>query len=98
MTPPAIASKPRVAHISSAHQRNDIRIFVKECSSLARAGYDVRLYVGDDNGEAVVNGVNIHDVGASAPGRFRRMIIKPGGSGRRYGATRRRSCISTTRS
>lgn len=77
MTPPAIASKPRVAHISSAHQRNDIRIFVKECSSLARAGYDVRLYVGDDNGEAVVNGVNIHDVGASAPGRFRRMIIKP---------------------
>ena len=77
MPPPATAPKPRVAHISSAHQRNDIRIFVKECSSLARAGYDVRLYVGDDKGEAVVNGVDIHDVGASAPGRFRRMIIKP---------------------
>lgn len=69
--------KPRVAHISSAHQRNDIRIFIKECSSLARAGYDVHLYVGDDRGAATVNGVNVHDVGAGGPGRFRRMIIKP---------------------
>ncbi|WP_241134651.1 glycosyltransferase [Achromobacter xylosoxidans] len=77
MTLSETASKPRVAHISSAHQRNDIRIFVKECSSLARAGYDVRLYVGDGKGEAMADGVNIHDVGASAPGRFRRMIIKP---------------------
>jgi glycosyltransferase involved in cell wall biosynthesis len=35
--------KPRICHISTAHSPDDIRIFKKECNSLAEAGYDVHL-------------------------------------------------------
>lgn len=33
----------RVVHVSSVHQAGDPRIFEKQCTSLHRAGYDVRL-------------------------------------------------------
>jgi glycosyltransferase involved in cell wall biosynthesis len=35
----------RVIHLSSGHDAEDIRIFWKECQSLARAGYDVTFVV-----------------------------------------------------
>jgi len=36
-------SSVRVVHVSSAHPSGDPRIFEKMCTSLSRAGYDVRL-------------------------------------------------------
>lgn len=48
---------PRICHVTSAHARHDPRIFVKQCSTLADAGYDVTLLVNDDLGNEVVNGV-----------------------------------------
>ena len=33
----------RVVHVSSAHPASDPRIYEKQCATLARAGYDVRL-------------------------------------------------------
>lgn len=63
----------KIAHLTSAHRRYDTRIFLKECTSLAGAGYDVYLVVADGNGDEKKDGVNICDVGAYK-GRFERMF------------------------
>jgi glycosyltransferase involved in cell wall biosynthesis len=67
----------KVCHLTSAHQRTDTRIFLKECTSLARYGYSVNLVVADGKGDEVKNGVAIHDAGASN-GRLNRMCHAPG--------------------
>lgn len=36
-------SKPRICHITSAHPADDIRIFHKQCVTLAETGYEVHL-------------------------------------------------------
>lgn len=66
----------RIAHLSTAHSRRDIRVYLKECKSLAAAGYDVHYLVADGMGDDKVDGVHIHDIGI-AGGRFQRMIIRP---------------------
>ena len=40
----------RVCHLTSVHKRYDSRIFIKQCTSLARHGHDVTLVVADDIG------------------------------------------------
>jgi len=62
----------KVAHLTSAHPRFDTRIFVKECRSLASAGYHVSLVVADGLGDQHIDGVKIIDVGSSH-GRVHRM-------------------------
>jgi len=78
MQPPSTdpAAPARVAHLSSVHARHDVRIFLKECASLARHGYAVHLYVADGKGPDTRDGVRFHDVGKS-PGRLRRILFKP---------------------
>jgi len=52
-----------VCHMSSVHRSLDIRIFHKECVSLARAGYDTHLIINanrDDVKEAARHGVTVH--------------------------------------
>jgi len=61
-----------VAHLTSVHPRYDTRIFLKECRSLADAGYAVSLVVADNKGDEVKDGVSIFDVG-SGSGRFDRI-------------------------
>ena len=63
----------KVCHLTSVHQRYDTRIFLKECTSLANAGYDVSLVVADGNGDEEKNGVKIYDVGKPS-GRKERML------------------------
>lgn len=63
----------RVVHLTSVHIRYDTRIFLKECRSLARAGYEVTLVVADGKGDEVRDAVRIVDVGRSSS-RFRRML------------------------
>lgn len=48
----------KVCQITSVHPNDDIRIFVKECSSLAKAGVDVTLIANNDRNETR-NGVHI---------------------------------------
>jgi len=49
----------KVCHMTSAHSRHDVRIFEKECSSLAKYGYDITLIVNDDIEDEVTNDVKI---------------------------------------
>lgn len=55
----------KIAHLTSVHPRYDTRIFLKECCSLAKAGYSVSLVVADGKGSEIKDGVLIVDVGAS---------------------------------
>src|SRR5690606_2513909 len=56
---------------------SDTRVFYKECSSLAAAGYDVTLIINTDNGDEVRNGVRIRSLSKSTGGRFARMMRRP---------------------
>jgi hypothetical protein len=61
-----------VVHLTSVHPRYDVRIFVKECSSLAKK-YQVSLIVADGKGDETVNDVQILDVG-KFNGRLNRIL------------------------
>ena len=63
----------KVCHLTSAHGIEDIRIFHKECTTLAEAGYEVYLV---ERGERYdKNGVHIIGVGELPRKRLRRMTI-----------------------
>lgn len=49
----------RVVHLTSLHRPDDVRIFLKECCSLARAGFEVHL-VAPDASEEMREGVAVH--------------------------------------
>jgi glycosyltransferase involved in cell wall biosynthesis len=67
---------PRIVHFSTVHARTDVRIFQKEAISLASAGYDTYLLVGDGKGDEERDGVHIRDIGAMPAGRLRRMLVQ----------------------
>ena len=60
-----------VAHLSSAHDPLDVRIFHKECRSLAQAGYDVTV-IAPGSGDQVLEGIHVRTV-ARAKSRPLRM-------------------------
>ena len=62
----------KVCHFTSAHKWNDVRIFLKECSSLARCGFDVTLIAPNCESQKV-NGINIIGIESTGEGRFFRM-------------------------
>jgi glycosyltransferase involved in cell wall biosynthesis len=67
----------KIAHLTSVHPRNDTRIFLKMCSSLARHGHTVSLVVADGKSDEISNNVRIFDAGATT-GRFDRIRNAPG--------------------
>lgn len=70
--------RKQVCHFSSAHQGLDVRIFHKECVSLATVGFDVHLIISANENEieiAANKGVKIHALPAAA-GRFERMLFQ----------------------
>lgn len=63
----------KVCHMTSAHNTNDVRIFIKECSSLAKYGYDVYLVGKGKSREE--NGVHVIGFGNPAASRYKRMLF-----------------------
>lgn len=62
----------KVCHMSSAHQNNDTRIFHKQCTSLAREGFDTYFVVRGDSFEK--NGVHVVGVPMVNRSRLQRML------------------------
>ncbi len=61
-----------IAHLTSVHPRDDIRVFHKECRSLSRHGFVTTLVVADGLGDAEIDGVSVVDVGKPS-GRWDRL-------------------------
>ena len=62
-----------MVHLTSAHPSDDVRIFVKECRTLAAAGYEVHL-IAPGSAEGLRDGVRTHRIAARADrDRFARM-------------------------
>lgn len=64
----------KVCHITSVHERYDIRIFEKECKSLVNHGFDVTLVVNDNLGNEVVHGIQILATNFKPKNRLQRMF------------------------
>ena len=66
--------RARVVHLTSVHSGCDVRIFLKECQSLARAGYEV-IGVTNDQHDARCGTVPIRGLGGGG-GRLQRITTK----------------------
>lgn len=66
----------KTCHLTTAHPRNDVRIFEKECISLSQnAEYQVVLIVADGKGNVDCENIEIIDIGRRN-GRFNRFFIQ----------------------
>lgn len=70
-------SKHRVVHLTTVHPRYDVRIFHKQCCSLAKSNVEVTLLVSDGKGNEIREGVRIIDIGPAPRNRLYRIIKQP---------------------
>lgn len=66
----------RIAHLSTAHPRRELRVHLKQCNSLAAAGFEVYFVVADGQGDETVDKVHVVDVGLPE-GRLDRFLFAP---------------------
>ena len=70
---PPMNREIHVCHITTIHPSKDVRIFHKECASIANAGYKVTLLVGNGIDE-LSRGVQIKKVEIQYSGRIERFV------------------------
>jgi len=74
MTTSGLLSKPKIIHLSSAHHDHDVRIFLKECRSLAKLFPDHEIHLVLPGVEPrLEDGVHIHSSGPRGNSKFQRM-------------------------
>ena len=74
MTTSGLLSKPKIIHLSSAHHDHDVRIFLKECRSLAKLFPDYEIHLVLPGVEPrTEDGVHIHSSGPRGNSKFQRM-------------------------
>lgn len=66
-----------ICHVTTAHPARDIRIFHKECASLAAAGHCVTLLVAGEGEDFMENGVCVHYIMVHYKSRPGRMLRAP---------------------
>lgn len=66
----------KICHLSTVHQRRDVRIVYKECASLAQSGYNVHLIIADGLPDEQFLGIKIHG-SHKYPNRFLRVLLSP---------------------
>lgn len=66
-----------ICHVTTAHPARDIRIFHKECVSLAEAGHRVTLLVAGEGEDFMENGVCVHYIMVHYKSRPGRMLRAP---------------------
>lgn len=62
----------KICHLTSVHLHTDTRIFIKECKSLAEAGFEVHFVV-PGAPSSVIDGVQIHGIIKETGNRLKRM-------------------------
>lgn len=62
----------KIAHVSTVHPSNDVRVFHKMCKTLVQSGHDVTLVINHDKDE-VIDGVQIRALSRPAS-RLRRFV------------------------
>jgi glycosyltransferase involved in cell wall biosynthesis len=67
----------KIIHLTTVHGRYDVRIFHKQCRSIAAHGYGVTLVVQDGKGDENSDGVSIIDLGFPPSGRVWRIVLSP---------------------
>lgn len=70
-----IRKQVKICHVTSGHSRYDVRIFQKECRSLAKKGYDVSLIVNDELEDEIIDGIKIYSTRFKPQNRFQRMLL-----------------------
>lgn len=64
----------KACHIISGHNTFDVRVFKKQCVSLANHGYDITLLCSDGEEDRTVNGVKITSISEVPTGRLNRFF------------------------
>jgi glycosyltransferase involved in cell wall biosynthesis len=67
---------PKVIHLTSVHSPTDTRIFIKECRTLSRAGYDVGYIVPGRAASERIDGVRIIAISDWETNRLMRMTVR----------------------
>lgn len=62
----------KICILTSVHTRYDVRIFIKQARSFVKAGCRTSLIVADGQGNEIIDGVIIFDVGRRSSNRFGR--------------------------